>query len=101
MDKAIQQLRETAIAAEAQQRLKYQQLAAHNIALFSFPPNHCPFCGREFEWDQVGMNDFEARNSFTCPGCKTKFQQVDGPDLLRAAQDAGGDLLEMIERDIL
>jgi len=101
MEKEIQQLRETAIAAEAQQRLRYQLIASQRIALYNFAPKYCPYCGHTFEWDQVSINDFGARNSFGCPGCNIRFQKVNGFDLLQAAQDAGGDLVEMLERFVL
>lgn len=100
MDESIQKLREIAIAAEEKERVKNFQIALHKIALFNFVPKFCPGCGKEFEWDQVGINDYNARNCFFC-GCQVKFQQVDGRLLLNAAQNAGGDLANLIEEDIL
>jgi len=62
------------------------------IALYTFRPSFCAGCGRPIAMNVYNRHDFDARASFSCPGCGLDYQRIDVDLALDTAAAAGGDL---------
>jgi len=57
------------------------------------PPRFCPNCGKGFAiMDKWAYNDWYAHASHTCLDCDTHWQYVETPNIIKTAQNAGGDM---------
>lgn len=61
--------------------------------LLNFLPSYCPNCGAEMNLD---LQEFHAHISFFCGDCDMKFQKAEASQLLQAATDCGGDLVDWL-----
>ena len=58
-------------------------------------PNYCPECGRDLRenWKGIGaISDWYANASRICCGCGTHYQYAETDRVIKAAQQAGGDM---------
>jgi hypothetical protein len=59
------------------------------IALYTFAPQFCPFCGCRLAQDR---GEWANHVSYLCGGCRTAYQLVDEQHAIEAATASGGDL---------
>jgi predicted nucleic acid-binding Zn-ribbon protein len=68
-----------------------------DLYVLNFEPTYCPNCGHEFgKFD----SDFYSPCSMSCPACGVHFQYANTPEILEAADKAGGEMRYYVERGL-